>query len=297
MAARRPTVIGVLPFPVLVMIAPSLLLAAFVILYPLWEILRLSVHEISRFGLGRGFVGWDNFTAVLADPSFRASLWRTLVWTGAVVGGTLVVSVPTAVILNMDFAGRGLARAVVMLPWSVSLSMASIVWLWSFNADYGLINTLLQSLGLIARGVPWMARPETAFPIEIAIGVIVSIPFTTTILLGGLSSIPGDIYEAARIDGAGPWLQFRALTLPLLRSFINIAVVLNIIHVFNSFPIIWIMTQGGPDDGTHILITYLYDLAFRLGKPGPAAAISLIMLAILFVFTFLYLRLQPKDAN
>ena len=204
---------------------------------------------------------------------------------------------PTAVILNMDFAGRGLARAVVMLPWSVSLSMASIVWLWSFNADYGLINTLLQSLGLIARGVPWMARPETAFPIEIAIGVIVSIPFTTTILLGGLSSIPGDIYEAARIDGAGPWLQFRALTLPLLRSFINIAVVLNIIHVFNSFPIIWIMTQGGPDDGTHILITYLYDLAFRLGKPGPAAAISLIMLAILFVFTFLYLRLQPKDAN
>ena len=142
-----------------------------------------------------------------------------------------------------------------------------------------------------------MARPETAFPIEIAIGVIVSIPFTTTILLGGLSSIPGDIYEAARIDGAGPFLQFRALTLPLLRNFINIAVVLNIIHVFNSFPIIWIMTQGGPDDGTHILITYLYDLAFRLGKPGPAAAISLIMLAILFVFTFIYLRLQPKDAT
>ena len=125
MAARRPTVIGVLPFPVLVMIAPSLLLAAFVILYPLWEILRLSVHEISRFGLVRGFVGWDNFTAVLADPRVRASLWRTLVWTGAVVGGTLVVSVPTAVILNMDFAGRGLARAVVMLPWSVSLSMAT----------------------------------------------------------------------------------------------------------------------------------------------------------------------------
>ena len=279
------------------MIAPSLLLAAFVILYPVWEILRLSVHEISRFGLVRGFVGWDNFIGVLADPSFRASLWRTLIWTGAVVGGTVLVSVPTAVILNLDFAGRGLARALVMLPWSVSLSMASIVWLWSFNADYGLINTILQSLGLIARGVPWMARPETAFPIEIAIGVIVSIPFTTTILLGGLASIPGDIYEAARIDGAGPLRQFRALTLPLLRNFINIAVVLNIIHVFNSFPIIWIMTQGGPDDGTHILITYLYDLAFRLGKPGPAAAISLIMLAILFAFTFLYLRLQPKDAS
>ena len=231
------------------MIGPSLMLAAFVIGYPLWEMLRLSVHEISRFGLVRGFVGWGNFASVLDDPTFQASLWRTLIWTASVVGLTLAISVPAAVLLNLDFAGRGIARALIMLPWSVSLSMAAIVWLWSFNANFGLVNAILQSLGLIDRGVPWMARPETAFPIEIAIGVIVSIPFTTTILLGGLASIPGDIYEAARIDGAGPWLQFRALTWPLLRNFVNIAVILNVIHVFNSFPIIWIMTQGGPNEG------------------------------------------------
>ena len=278
------------------MIGPSLMLAAFVIGYPLWEMLRLSVHEISRFGLVRGFVGWGNFASVLDDPTFQASLWRTLIWTASVVGLTLAISVPAAVLLNLDFAGRGIARALIMLPWSVSLSMAAIVWLWSFNANFGLVNAILQSLGLIDRGVPWMARPETAFPIEIAIGVIVSIPFTTTILLGGLASIPGDIYEAARIDGAGPWLQFRALTWPLLRNFVNIAVILNVIHVFNSFPIIWIMTQGGPNEGTHILITYLYDLAFSLGKPGPAAAISLIMLLIVFAFTVLYLRLRRDDA-
>ena len=278
------------------MIGPSLVLAAFVIGYPLWEMLRLSVHEISRFGLVRGFVGWGNFASVLDDPTFQASLWRTLIWTASVVGLTLAISVPAAVLLNLDFAGRGIARALIMLPWSVSLSMAAIVWLWSFNANFGLVNAILQLLGLIDRGVPWMARPETAFPIEIAIGVIVSIPFTTTILLGGLASIPGDIYEAARIDGAGPWLQFRALTWPLLRNFVNIAVILNVIHVFNSFPIIWIMTQGGPNEGTHILITYLYDLAFSLGKPGPAAAISLIMLLIVFAFTVLYLRLRRDDA-
>ena len=278
------------------MIGPSLVLAAFVIGYPLWEMLRLSVHEISRFGLVRGFVGWGNFASVLDDPTFQASLWRTLIWTASVVGLTLAISVPAAVLLNLDFAGRGIARALIMLPWSVSLSMAAIVWLWSFNANFGLVNAILQSLGLIDRGVPWMARPETAFPIEIAIGVIVSIPFTTTILLGGLASIPGDIYEAARIDGAGPWLQFRALTWPLLRNFVNIAVILNVIHVFNSFPIIWIMTQGGPNERTHILITYLYDLAFSLGKPGPAAAISLIMLLIVFAFTVLYLRLRKDDA-
>jgi len=277
------------------MIAPSLLLAAFVMCYPFYEIVKLSMHEVSRFGMLRAFTGTANFASVLADATFQASLWRTLIWTFFVVGGTLVISIPAAVVLNLDFAGRGIARAIVMLPWSVSLSMASIVWLWSFNADYGMVNAILQSLGLISRGVPWMARPETAFPIEIAVGVIVSIPFTTTILLGGLSSIPGDIYEAARIDGAGAFQQFRALTLPLLRSFINIAVILNVIHVFNSFPIIWIMTQGGPNEGTHILITYLYDLAFRLGRPGPAAAISLIMLAIVFVFTFVYLRMQARE--
>jgi len=276
------------------MIAPSLLLAGFILGYPFFEIAKLSLYDVSRFGALRGFTGGQNFLTILADPVFADSLRRTLEWTAIVVGGTLLISTPAAVVLNMDFAGRGLARAIVMLPWSVSLSMAAIVWLWAFNADYGLVNTMLESLGLIPRGVPWMARPETAFPIEIGIGVIVSIPFTTTILLGGLSSIPGDIYEAARIDGATGWLQFRALTLPLLRPFINIAVVLNVIHVFNSFPIIWIMTQGGPNESTHILITYLYELAFRLGRPGPAAAVSLVMLAIVFAFTFLYLRLQKQ---
>ena len=284
-----------LPFPVIAMIGPSLVLAAFVVGYPLYEIVRLSLHEVSRFGMIRAFTGWGNFANVLTDATFQAALWRTLIWTGFVVGGTMVISIPVAVVLNLDFAGRGLARTIVMLPWSVSLSMASIVWLWAFNADYGVVNTFLTAIGALPRGLAWMARPETAFPIEIAIGIVVSIPFTTTILLGGLSSIPGDIYEAARIDGAGPWMQFRMLTLPLLKSFIGIAMILNMIHVFNSFPIIWIMTQGGPNDTTHILITYLYDLAFRLGRPGPAAAISLIMLVIVFSFTLLYLRMQGRE--
>ena len=123
-----------------------------------------------------------------------------------------------------------------------------------------------------------------------------SIPFTTTILLGGMSSIPGDLYEAASLDGARPWHSFWFLTMPLLRPFINIAVVLNVIHVFNSFPIIWVMTQGGPDNSTHILITYLYELSFRLGRPGQASAVSLVMLAIVLCFTIIYLRLRQEEA-
>jgi multiple sugar transport system permease protein len=277
------------------LVLPSLVLAVAVIGYPLYEILRLSVADVSRFGQVRGFVGGANFQRIFADPVFVASLWRTLEWTVAVVGGTVLISVPVALILQQNFWGRGIARTIIMLPWAVSLSMAAIVWLWAFDGNHGMVNTTLQSLGLLSGPVQWMALPVTAFPVEIAVGILVSIPFTVTILLGGLASIPGDIYEAAAIDGATRPQSFRLLTLPLLRGFINIAIVLNVIYVFNSFPIIWVMTQGGPDNSTHILVTYLYELSFRLGRPGMAAAVSLAMLAIVFVFTMIYMRMQSRE--
>jgi len=277
------------------LIVPSLVLALFIISYPIFNIVYQSLHEVSRFGAIRGFTGLQNFYNVFADPIFLETTRRTLVWTVCVVGGTVLVSVPVALVLNQDFHGRGIARTIIMLPWSVSLTMTAVVWRWAFNDDYGMVNVTLHRLGLIAGPIHWLATPELAFPVEIAVGILVSIPFTVTILLGGLSSVPGDIYEAARIDGASAWQQFRKLTLPLMRPFINMAILLNVIYVFNSFPIIWVMTQGGPDNGTHILVTYLYELGFRLGRPGEAAAVSLIMLVMLFAFSMVYLRMQPKS--
>ena len=237
------------------LILPSFALALFIICYPLYNIVFQSVHEVSRFGLLKGFCGLDNFRKVFADPIFIASLWRTLWWTLGVVGGTVLVSVPVALILNQDFYGRGVARVIVMLPWSVSLTMTAIVWRWAFNDEYGMVNVSLQRLGLISSPVHWLATSNAAFPVMILVGVLVSVPFTVTIFLGGLSSVPVDIYEAARIDGASAWHQFRKLTLPLLRPFINMAIVLNVIYVFKSVPIIWVMTQGGPSNSTHILVT------------------------------------------
>jgi multiple sugar transport system permease protein len=276
------------------LIVPSLVLALFIISYPVFNIVYQSLHEVSRFGAIRGFSGVQNFTDVFADPIFIGSLKRTIVWTVFVVGGTVLFSVPVALVLNQDFYGRGIARTIVMLPWSVSLTMTAVVWRWAFNDDYGMVNVTLHRLGLTGGPIHWLATPELAFPVEIGIGILVSIPFTTTILLGGLSSVPSDIYEAARIDGASAWQQFTKLTLPLMRPFINMAILLNVIYVFNSFPIIWVMTQGGPDESTHILVTYLYELGFRLGRPGQAAAVSLIMLAVLFAFSLVYLRVQGK---
>src|SRR5262249_34247674 len=144
------------------MILPSLALGLLIIGYPFYEIVRLAVSDVSRFGLVRGYAGLDNFRTVLADPIFREALGRTFTWVVGVVGGTILASIPVAMILRRDFYGRGIARTLIMLPWSISLAMAAVVWLWSFNADYGMVNATLQQLGILHSSVQWMARPETA---------------------------------------------------------------------------------------------------------------------------------------
>lgn len=273
---------------------PSLILAAVVIFWPVVDLIQIATHEVSRFGQLRDFSGVANFSALIADPDFIKALLRTGVWTAAVVGGALLVSIPVAVILNTDFYGRSVARVIVMLPWAVSLTMTAIVWRWALNGESGMLNSALRGLGLADQNIQWLASAATAFPMQIMIGILVTVPFSTTIFLGGLSSIPDDLYEAAALEGAGPVQQFRRITFPLLKPFVNIAIVLNTIYVFNSFPIIWVMTQGGPANSTDILVTHLYKLAFRIGKLGEASAVSLVMLAILLVFTAIYIRLAMR---
>jgi multiple sugar transport system permease protein len=279
----------------MLMILPSLLLAVLIIGYPILDLAWTSSQEVSRFGKLIGFIGWGNFAEVFADPLFWESLTRTGIWTLAVVAGTLLISMPVAMILNDDFYGRGVARVIVMLPWAISLTMTAVVWRWALNGRSGLLNATLMQAGIIDQPIEWLATAGTAFVVEILVGILVSIPFTTTILLGGLSSMPQDAYEAAVVDGATGWHQFRYITLPLMKPFINIAIVLNVIYVFNSLPIIWVMTEGGPANGTDILVTYLYKLAFRFGQLGKAAAISLVMFGVLLIFTVLYVTLISRN--
>lgn len=276
------------------LILPAFLLAALIVLWPLATITNISLHDVNRFGQLRGYSGLANFADLWRDPDFIATLWRTAIWTIGVVGGTLILSIPVALVLNRDFYGRGLARIIIMLPWSVSVTMTAVVWRWALNGESGLLNSALRSVGVLDHNVVWLASAATAFPVQIFIGILVSIPFTVTVFLAGLSSVPEDIYEAAALEGASSWQQFRSLTLPMLRPFITLAVVLNVIYVFNSFPIIWVLTQGGPANSTDILVTYLYKLAFRFGQMGQAAGVSIIMFAILLAFTLLYVRLVSR---
>ncbi len=279
------------------LVLPGFLLASFIILWPIYQLGLISVSDVNRFGMLKGFAGAANFAAVLADPEFLGALWRTAIWTIGIVGGTLVVAFPVALILNQEFYGRALARIIIMLPWAISLTMTAIVWRWALNGESGMLNSALRSLGLIDTNIQWLAQASTAFPVQIVIGILVTVPFTVTIFLGGLSSIADDLYEAARLEGSSHWQTFRRITLPLMQPFVNIAIVLNTIYVFNSFPIIWATTQGGPANSTDILVTYLYKLGFRFGKLGEASALSLMMFVLLLAFTLLYVFMTSRMAK
>jgi multiple sugar transport system permease protein len=279
------------------LILPTLVLTFWIIGYPLWDLVNMSTHGVTRFGQLKDFIGLANFAHLIAEPLFTGCLLRTLIWTISVVGGSIIFSMPIALILNDKFVGRRIARVIIMLPWAVSLTMTGIVWRWAMDGQSGMVNATLFNLGIIRQPVAWLATGGTAFPVEIAIGILVSIPFSVTVFLGGLASRPSEIYEAARIDGATAWQCWRHLTLPLLRPFINIALVLNVIYVFNSFPLIWVMTQGDPANSTDIFVTWLYKLAFRYGKLDSAAALSLVMFVILLGFTITYAVLAMRDES
>jgi len=270
------------------MVAPALVLTLWIVGYPVIEIIDMASHVVNRFAQIGHYVGWRNFAELPGDSIFVASLWRTLLWTVLVVGFTTLIAFPIAMILNDDFGGRGVARVIIMLPWAVSVAMTAIVWRWALNGQFGLVNAVLYGAGLLDQPTEWLATAQSAFPIAMAIGVVVSLPFTVTIFLGGLSSLPSEIFDAAKLDGASALARTRYLTLPLMKSFINLSIILNVIYTFNSFSIIWVLTQGEPANSTDILVTYLYKLGFRYGKLAEAAAMTIIMLVVLVIFSIVY---------
>lgn len=281
----------------LLLLAPSVATTLLITLVPVLLLLRMALHDVSRFGRIGVFAGLDNFARLAADPLLPDIAARTVIWTTAVVAGTVLLALPAALILNRRFAGRGLAQFLVLAPWAISVTSMAVVWRRVLSDEDGLLNRLAMAAGLIERPVVWLGSIPASFAFEILIAVLVSVPFSTVILLAGLSSIPDDLNDAARLDGAGAWQRFAHLTLPLLRPFLGVVLIFNIAYVTNSFPIIWILTQGGPANSTDIVVTYLYKLAFSMGRLDEAASLSLVMLAILGTLTVLMLRLLERPAH
>jgi multiple sugar transport system permease protein len=277
---------------VLLWLGPSLALIAGVVFYPALALVRASLGRYSITGVFQGFVGADNYARLLEQPALAAVLANTAVWVAAVVSVTVIVSLGLAQLLNESFPGRGLVRAALIVPWAASLIMTSKLFVWIYDYYFGALNHLLTSLRLIARPVDWLGDDATVMGAMIAVGIFVSLPFTTYVVLAGLSGIPGEVYEAARVDGASRWTTYRLVTLPLLKPALLVAVVLNVIYVFNSFPIVWTLNDRNPGFGHDTMITYMYKIAFKsaLRDVGLAAALGVVNVALILVAVVVYLR-------
>ena len=268
---------------------PSILLMAVMIVIPIVTVFRLSLSEISRANIVKGFNNFENFKEVLSSPTFWHTLQNTLVWTVVVVGFSTLIGFVLALVLNQNFRGRKFVRAVVVFPWATSLIIQSVIWKYIISADYGSLNVILKKLGLIDSFVNWTNSAAAFFAWECWVGIFVTIPFVTFCVLSGLQSIDTSYYEAAEMDGATFWHRLFKITLPLVRPSLTVSTVLNIIYVFNSFPIIWTMTKGDPANHTDTLVTYLYKLAFYNGRQGEAAAVSVIGFIILLICASTYM--------
>jgi multiple sugar transport system permease protein len=274
-------------------LAPSLLLILLVIAFPAAEMVRSSFLRITQTGLATGGNGLGNYRRLLNEPALPEVVWHTILWVVLVVGVTVLVSLPLAQFLDKRFAGRRLVRLALLLPWAASLVMTATVWRYIYEGAYGPLNRLLMDLGLLDQPVEWYKDARFAFWSLVVIGIVVSIPFTTYVFLAGLQTIPAELHEAARIDGAGPWQAWRRVTLPLLRPSLLVAVVLNAIYVFNSFPIIWIITGKIPGYDTDTTITFMYKVAFGPGPQldaGEAAALAVLNVLFLLAVVTVYLR-------
>lgn len=273
-------------------IAPALLLILGVVLFPAVVMFFNSTRDITISGLDNGSVGFDNYVEVFTFAYFWPIFVRTIVWVGVVVGATVVISLGLAQILNKAFPGRRIVRLAVIIPWAASVVMTTLVVYYGLEPYFGIINTFLVDVGLIdtPEGYGWTRNPETAFAWSIVVAVFVSLPFTTYTILAGLATVPADVLEAAKMDGAGPARTYWNVVLPQLRGALSVAVLINIINVFNSLPILKVMTGSIPGYDADTIMTMIFKYIQNQHKVDVASALSVVAFLIVIVIVAVYVR-------
>ncbi|GII93312.1 carbohydrate ABC transporter permease [Sinosporangium siamense] len=278
----------------LLWIGPAVILIAVVVIWPVVVMIQSSFQKISRFGIVQGANGLDNYTKLFEEPDFGGVMFRSLIWVVAVVTLTVVLSLALAQLFNQKFPLRNVARWALIAPWAASVLMTAIIFKWMLDPEAGLINMLRVDLGLLdALGGPEadpLGQASTAMPWLVFVAVFVSLPFTTYALLAGLATIPSDIYEAAKMDGAKKWRVYWSITLPLLRPALTVAALINVMNVFNNFPIIWAMTHGQPGYSTATSTIFMYIL--KGSDIGESAAMSVVNFGMVVVLTGLFLKVS-----
>ncbi len=275
----------------LLFVLPALLALAALIGYPLADTAVLSVTDDQG-----AFVGLDNYRDVLGDDLTALSTWNTAVYVGGSMAFQILFGTIAGILLNQRFVGRGLVRALMLIPWIVPGIVAATTWAWMFHVEFGIINYGLMQLHAIGHAVGWLIDPTLVLPSLIAVNVWKMVPFVAVMVLAGLQSVPETLYEAARVDGATFWHEVRYIMLPHLRSVLMSVSVLLLIWGVNGITIIYTMTRGGPANRSLILPIQIFKAAFEQFQFNPAAALSLVLFLVLFAAILLHLTLfRPSE--
>jgi multiple sugar transport system permease protein len=273
-------------------VLPAILVMLIVIAYPIYYTIDLSFFKTppSLQLRDKIFVGLDNYKAILTSEVVWQVSVNTIIWTIASTFFAFVLGLGCALALHRDFFGRGVLRAILIIPWVISAVAASYIWKWIFHSDFGVIGAILVGLGITDRPPNFIDNLSTVLPSLIVVNVWREFPFAMIMLMAGLQTVPEQLLRAATVDGAGAWQRFWHVTFPHLRGVSTVTFLLLAVSNFNSFIIPWIMTGGGPSNASHIWITHIYELAFGRQRWGAAAAYSVLLFLILMTLGYFYVR-------
>ena len=278
------------------LIAPSLVVVFALILVPILRAAWMSLHviDLKRPLIGTPFVGLGNYIEILQNKYFWASVGRTFYFMVVSILVESILGIAIAQLLNVEFKGRALVRTLILVPWALPITIDAIMWKWIFNPNYGAFNSLLYQLGLISDYRTWLSTPNSAMNVVIIADVWKVTPLVILLTLAALQTIPAELYEAAMIDGASRWRSFWNVTFPLLIPTLVIVLVVRTMDAFKVFDIIYIMTSGGPADGTKVIAYYTYIEAFSYLRMGTGAALAYLMTIFIGLMAFAYIRVMKN---
>ena len=276
------------------LLAPAALLLASIVVYPIAKLVYNSFFDLRLSGgAAAPFVGVENYWLVLRDRQFWNALWNTLLITIVTVPGALLVGLGLALLANLPYRIKWPIRLALLLPWAMPLAFAGLIFAWFFHTDYGVVNDWALRLGFVPR--QWLLQPGTAFAAVCIALIWKSSSFMALILLAGLQMIPRSLYEAAEVDGATRWQQFRQVTLPLLMPSIVVALIFRTITALQTFDIPYTMTKGGPGQATETLAMLIHGTTIDYGDIGYGSTLAVFMFLLSMAVTALYLRRIQRD--
>jgi len=275
-----------------VLLLPTIIILALFIAYPFVKGILLAVTN-TRVGVPGEFVGLAIFEKVWADGIFRQAAYNTVVYTAITTVFKLVLGLWLALLLNRHFRGKAFVRAFILLPFIIPTVLSTFAWKWMFDPTFSVLNWILRELGVIDQRINWLGDPDLAMACIIAVNVWRGVPFFAITLLAGLQTISPELHEAAAIDGANARQRFIYVTWPLLLPVTMVVVLFSVIQTFADFQLVYVLTEGGPANATHLFATYAYQVGVRTGLLSEGAAISLAMFPLLFlivIFQLMYIR-------